>query len=180
MNRYLNILLLFITIMIVFSSCKKKYDNPYDDPALDPPPGSATPSLSDPTNFAYLHEKIFAPVCANSGCHDGTFEPDFRTISSAYNTLVYAPVITNDAAGTFTYRVEPGNSAKSLLHERLTNFIPNTSGLMPLAVDPDSDWNQKDQTYITYIKNWIDAGAKDLFGNVPSLKKKEMKLENDK
>jgi hypothetical protein len=28
-------------------------------------------------------------TCANSGCHDGTFEPDFRTLEGSYNTLLF-------------------------------------------------------------------------------------------
>ena len=121
------------------------------------------------SNFAYLYQNIFRPTCANSGCHDGTFPPDFRTIVSSYNAIVYQPVITNDAQNTFTYRVAPGNSAMSLLYERLVTFIPNTSGIMPAVVDPDSDWNTRDAEYIAAIKAWIDGGALDMFGNAPSL-----------
>ncbi|HAW72769.1 MAG TPA: hypothetical protein DCX00_02990 [Flavobacteriales bacterium] len=118
-------------------------------------------------SFAWLHDRIFQPTCANSGCHDGSFEPDYRTIGSAWNTLVWHPVISNDAAGSFSYRVVPGNSSESLLMKRLTDFIPNTSGTMPLVVDSDSDWNQYKTTYITALETWIEAGAADINGNLP-------------
>ena len=32
------------------------------------------------TGFADIHKNILEPKCANPACHDGTFEPDFRTI----------------------------------------------------------------------------------------------------
>jgi hypothetical protein len=118
-------------------------------------------------NFAWLHAKIFKPTCANSGCHDGTFEPHFNTISSSYNTLVNHPVIANDAQFSFDYRVVPGNVSASLLYERLTNEIENTSGMMPLVVDADSDWDAQRDNYLAALSAWINAGAPDMFGNVP-------------
>jgi hypothetical protein len=151
----------------VITSCKKDtYVNPYDAESLKPPVGG-TQSGPVLDGFAWLHEKIFFPTCANSGCHDGNFEPDFRTIYSAYQSLVYQPVISNDSAGSFTYRVLPGNAAKSLIHERLTVFIPNSSGMMPLVTN--KDWDANKTLYIQKIKDWINAGAKDMFGNPPSL-----------
>jgi hypothetical protein len=150
---------------ITLGQCKpKEPENPYttldytvqnDNPNLDVIPS---------TNFAWLHEKIFRPTCANSGCHDGTFEPEFRSVASAYNTLVHHPVIANNANNTFSYRVVPGDTALSLLHERLTVFIPNTSGIMPLS-DEGTDWAENGANYISKIEQWILAGAKDMYGN---------------
>jgi hypothetical protein len=157
-------------IGIVFHSCKKDDPvNPFDDPSLQPPDAVTFVETLDPNGFAYLHKYIFKPTCANSGCHDGTFEPDFRTIYSAYNTLVYQPVIQNDPSNTFSYRVQPGNADLSIIHERLLNFIPNSSGIMPLSVDPGSDWEANKATYIQNITNWIDNGAEDMYGNLPTL-----------
>ena len=162
---------LFLSLLILFSfvlaSCKKDtYVNPYDDKSLKAPEG---PSQTGPEldGFAWLHERIFQPTCANSGCHDGNFEPDFRTIYSAYQSLVYQPVISNDASHSFTYRVLPGNAAKSMIHERLTVFIPNSSGMMPLATN--KDWDANKALYIQKITDWINAGAKDMFGKAPVL-----------
>lgn len=158
-------ILIFISVIICFASCKDSDpENPYD---LLPVINQSNPDPDDlpEGNFAWLQAKIFKPTCANSGCHDGTFEPEFNTIASSYNSLVNHPVITNDEAGTFTYRVVPNNPDLSLLIERLTNFIPNTSGIMPLEVDGDSDWLDNDQVYIQKIKDWINQGAKDMYGN---------------
>ena len=156
-------------VLIVLHACKKDEPvNPFDDPALQPPEAVPFVETLDPNGFAYLHKYIFKPTCANSGCHDGTFEPDFRTIYSAYNTMVYQPVIQNDAGNTFSYRVQPGNADLSIIHERLLNFIPNSSGLMPLSVDPGSDWESKKTTYIQNITNWINNGALDMYNNSPT------------
>lgn len=159
-----------VGLSIVFHTCKKDEPvNPFDDPALQPPDEEVFVETLDPNGFAYLHKYIFKPTCSNSGCHDGTFEPDFRTVYSTYNTLVYHSVIQNDSGNTFTYRVLPGNADLSVLHERLINNIPNSSGIMPLSVDPGSDWFQKKSSYIQNFTNWINNGALDIYGNVPTI-----------
>lgn len=144
--------------------------NPYL--ADEEPPGTVVlpddgfPS-PEPGSFTWLHEKVFSPTCANAGCHDGTFEPDFRTVGSSYNSLVYHPVISNDASGSFSYRVLPFEPAGSLLLKRLIESIPNTSGMMPLEVDEGSDWAEERDNYLAAIDSWISAGAPDGAGNFP-------------
>lgn len=146
-------------------SCKKEEPkNPYLD-IVQPVP-SQNPDADDlPVGgFAWLHAKVFAPTCANSGCHDGTFEPEFRSMASAYNSLVNHPVIANDPGNTFQYRVVPGNANASFLHKRLTSFVPNTSGIMPLETN-GTDWPQNGTYYKEKIAEWINAGAPDIYGN---------------
>ncbi len=161
-------------VALLLWQCKKAENedvvttNPFDDPSLQPPDSIPDTSSLEVGSFEYLHAFIFKPTCANSGCHDGNFDPDFRTIYSSYNTMVLQTVIQNDPQMTYTYRVEPGNAEKSLLHARLTTFLPETSGIMPLTVEPESDWEDKKQEYIQYIIDWINDGAKDPFGNTPS------------
>lgn len=140
-------------------------ENPYDDMPEITVELDATAPIPE-GSFAWLHDRMFQATCANSGCHDGTFEPDFRTIGSAWNTLVNHPVISNDAAGSFTYRVVPGSVDESLLMKRLTTFIPNTSGMMPLEVDKGSDWYEWRDTYLEALTDWIANGAADINGNV--------------
>ena len=139
--------------------------NPFDDPTLQPPPEDTTDTgiVLDPTSLAGLHQTIFKPVCANSGCHDGSFEPEFRTIESSYNTLVNHDALKLDISTTITKRVVPGNPDQSMLMYRLTQFLPNSSGIMPLQVEPDSDWNEKKDEYINNIRTWILNGAPDEF-----------------
>lgn len=157
-----------LTILIGLFACKRdEVVNPYSE-IEDVATVQLPPDLLPTGNFAWLHAKIFKPTCANSGCHDGSFEPHFSTISSSYNTLVNHEVIANDALFSFEFRVVPGNVNASLLYERLTNEIENTSGMMPLVVDADSDWDDQREVYLAALSTWINAGAPDMFGNVPA------------
>lgn len=145
--------------------------NPYDPVEGDPVDTLvvevADMPTTEPGSFPWIHEKVFAPTCANAGCHDGTFEPDFRTVGSSYNTLVMHPVISNDAAGSFSHRVVPGDPPGSLLLKRLLESIPNTSGQMPLEVDESSDWPEERDNYLAAITDWIAAGAPNAAGDLP-------------
>ena len=154
-------------VAALMASCRPETPpNPYDDlPPVVDTDGLVVPPLPE-GNFAWLHQQVFAPTCANSGCHDGTFEPDFRTVGSAWNTLVNHPVIANDAAMSFNRRVVPGSVSNSFLFERLTVNIPNTSGMMPLEVDEESDYDERREEYLDAIAAWIAAGAPDINGNV--------------
>ena len=157
-------ILLYIFLIFCFS-CEEEI-NPFEfDNSSNN--NSDTTYFTDPTSFAALHNNIFSTTCANSGCHDGTFEPDFRTIESSYNSLVYQPPIKNDINNSFDYRVEPGNSLQSVLYHRLIVDIDGISGIMPL--ESEDDWDNNKDEYIQNIKDWIDQGAKDMFGNSPSL-----------
>jgi hypothetical protein len=161
-----NIAIAVVVFLLLVVGCRRdKVDNPYEE--IDYTVANDNPSSQDiPTdNFAYLHAKIFRPTCANAGCHDGTFEPEFRSVASSYNTLVNHPVIANDAQNSYDYRVVPGSVENSFLHLRLTESIPNTTGMMPPEVDPNSDWPQYRDDYIALIEDWIESGAPDMFGN---------------
>lgn len=166
-----------ILLLSVTASCQKELPpNPFDDPDIQAPDDSSNTANLGPTTIAGLHQNIFSPTCANSGCHDGTFEPDFRTIESTYNTLVFHPVIKNNPSGDFTFRVVPGNPGASVIIERLTNDIDGFSGIMPLETDPGSDWPQKKSQYIDNIRTWIENGAKDMFGDSPTTGNKEPQM----
>lgn len=137
--------------------------NPYDDiiyPVDDPP----IDTLSI-TSLTRLHQEVFDPKCNVLGCHDGTFEPDFRTPQSSYSTMVYHSIIKNNAAEEFKYRVIPNDTANSVLWERLTNccFV-NQNDRMP----QDNIGISMPQSAIDQVGNWIMAGAPDLFGNTAS------------
>ena len=175
----MRVFILFILVVFCFS-CQKDKINPYDDSSLDPPNNIDTNYFNDSESFAALQNNIFQPYCSNSGCHDGgMFPPDFRTIESSYSTLVYQPVKKNNPAETYQYRVKPGESDKSVLYARLladannsSIFDPN-SQVMPLTADIVYDptqvheWHGVKNQYIPNIKDWIDNGAKDIFGNIP-------------
>ena len=158
---------LSIALFVFLNSCKKEETpqlpaNPFEN--IDYGSTSA-PIPPDPNSLVGIHTNILQPKCAIPGCHDGNFEPDFRTPQSAFSTLVYHPVVKNNATESFKFRVVPFKSAESVFYERITNccFV-NQDDRMPqdnIGVPlPDSD--------IAAIKAWIDNGAKDIGGNVPS------------
>ena len=151
-------------VVVFFDACKKDPapKNPFDD--VDYGVNTSLDTL-DKYSITAIHRDIVFPKCAKPGCHDGHFEPDFRTVESTYSTLVYQPITKNNVAKTFKYRVLPDSSSKSVLYERLNNccFV-NTNDRMPQdnigKPLPDEDLNR--------IKTWIDNGAKDIF-NQPSI-----------
>lgn len=154
--------------MLAISSCgKEDPPNPFDQDNDDPNDTSSVITL-DPNSIEGIYKNVFYPTCANSGCHDGTFEPDFRTIESSYNTLVYHDIIKNDTTDLLDYRVQPGNSSRSMIMRRLQIDLGGNSGIMPLETEPGSDWDSLKDVYIQNIKNWIDAGAPDING-IPAM-----------
>jgi hypothetical protein len=167
MIRYSHILILAVAMtLMVHQACKKDTEfpeNPYDK--VDYGNVQPRPDTLNPASLAGLHRNVFVTKCAVPGCHDGNFEPDFRTVQSSYSTLVYAPIIKNNIAESFFYRVIPGDTAASVLYERITNccFV-NTNDRMPQdnigTALPDAD--------ISNIAKWILDGAKDINGNTPS------------
>jgi hypothetical protein len=170
----MNCLKIFTFLLLLsFMSCKKDKEvpNPFDDASVQPPPNQQSNYNPSPSTFEYLYHNIFRPSCAYSNCHDGSFEPDFRTISSSYNSLVYAPVIITPTNNPYTYRVLPGNANASLIKLRLTQVPaagPGTlgQGRMPW-IDTNYKFSPSGAANIQHIINWINNGAKDIFGNLP-------------
>ena len=157
-----------ITILLLYSSCKKTYQdgskptlaaNPYTSISY---PTNITSLAVDSNTFVGIHNYIFSTRCSRPGCHDGSFEPDFRTVASAYNSLVLQPVLKNNSAHSFVYRVKPFDAMMSWLHYRITT-TDNVLGRMPLY---DSMLSARQ---ILQITNWINSGAPDMFGNVANL-----------
>lgn len=152
-------ILLFLLVLI--AACTKETiipDNSKDpfgkDVSGENPNPTPEPSR---TSIQGLHKFIFQPRCANPTCHDGSFEPDFRTVESTWATLVYQKVIKNNSTFSFTYRVKPNDHGQSWLIERLTTDDV-ILGRMPLYATPLSE------TELGYIKTWISEGAKNSEG----------------
>lgn len=161
--------MLAMTLIALFSSCKPDIVpgpepelpfNPFD--TVDYTPGDDPGVLVDSSSFLGIHKYILSTTCAVPGCHDGSFEPDYRTVQSAYNTLVYHPVVKNNASNDFDYRVVPGDTAMSWLHERLTTD-DIILGRMPLY---DSALTASE---LRHVEEWILSGAPDVYGNNPML-----------
>jgi len=170
-----HLIILFIISLALTSCTKDLPPNPYDN-VDNQGQDSITTEQLDSSSIVGLHAILFKKTCANSGCHDGTFEPDFRTIESSYNTLVYQPIIKNDPQGSYTYRVLPFNPDKSVLINRLTVDIDGLSGIMPLVIDPSSDYPANKDRYIAFVREWIAKGAPDMFGNLPTLGNREPEM----
>lgn len=135
--------------------------NPYDE--IDYPTPPAPTDTLNPNSIVSIHRDILHPRCAVPGCHDGHFEPDFRTVQSSSSTLVYHNIVKNNADSTFTFRVIPFDTAQSVLHERLTNCcFANTNDRMP----QDNIGVPLESEFITRIENWILNGAQNMFGQV--------------
>ena len=159
------ILFLAASMLLAWQSCKKDEPlppNPYD--SVDYGGGVNPTDTIDPNSIVGLHRNIFSTRCALPACHDGSFEPDFRSIESAFNTLVYHPVIKNDADTSFTYRVLPGDTVFSVLFERITNnnFV-NLGDRMP----QDNIGVPLSDADIQAIGAWIMNGARDWNGDIP-------------
>jgi hypothetical protein len=170
-KRTLIILLFPIALtLLVIHACKKDNHTPPHNPYSDinrSDSGSSTIPL-DSLTITYVHKKVLSTRCALNGCHDGHFEPDYRTPESAFSTLVYAPIVKNslDTSKHYKYRVVPFDTTHSVMYIRITNccFV-NINDRMPqdnIGVPlPDSS--------INLVAQWIMHGARDMFGNVPRL-----------
>ncbi len=149
-----------ISLISVIFSCTKDEapENPYD--SIDRSVKIPQPIEPDPNSITGLHKNIFFPKCANPGCHDGTFEPDYRTVQSTFSTLVYQRVnkVTLDSVKLFSERVIPNDVSNSWLIERLTT---QTSEYMP------SNGLRLNIAEIEHVKNWINAGCPDYNGEIP-------------
>ena len=148
--------LLFLTIM---TGCTQNGGNPYL--TIGTPNLVQVNDTVESTSLVGLHRDIFIPSCAISGCHDGHFEPDFRSVQSTYSTLVWQPIIKNNAQDEFQYRVLPFEPEKSVLYERVNNccFV-NKDDRMP----QDQIGKALPSNEIEAIYTWIRQGAKDLAG----------------
>jgi len=149
-------------------ACKKEgssIDNPYGKPIKinRDTATSRGSSAADATSIQRLHRHLFAPTCANSGCHDGTFEPDFRTVESSFASLVNVKPIKNDQAA-FNAHVLPGNADASIIIYRMTVDLGGNSGIMPLALEPGSNYPAVKDKLLNNLKQWVNKGAPDSKG----------------
>lgn len=149
-------------MVLLYSSCSKDDEvptNPYS--TINYNIDTTTEQNPDPYSITGLHKNIFNTKCNVPGCHDGTFEPDFRSVQSAYSTLVYQKVnkVTVNGIDSFSYRVIPFDTTHSFIHERITTPTPD---YMP------SNGIRLNSTQINQINTWIMNGARDMSGNIPS------------
>jgi hypothetical protein len=160
--------LVLVLILGLMACTEDPPENPFNSDVTNGVDTIHTDTINYPNNsLVGLQNNVFSPTCANSGCHDGTFEPDFRTIESTYNTLIYHPIIKNDPLGSYKWRVVPYDADRSILMARLSFDIDGQSGIMPLE-SGDSDWDLNSERYIEDVRSWINNGAPDVLGNTYS------------
>ncbi len=119
------------------------------DATVDPDPLDIT-SNAAPGSLDDLHERIIAKRCSGQPglCHNGQFEPNLSTPALTYAYIVNRPGIEK----TDRLRVKPGDSAHSLLIDKIRNRN-GVATQMPLGAEP------LDEADIEEIEDWIDAGA---------------------
>lgn len=152
---------LALLILVVFASCKKDPvlpPNPYD--GVDYTTNIPDPYNPDPNTIVGIYNNILRVKCANPGCHDGHFEPDFRTIQSSWSTLVYHDIVKNTADSAYALRVVPGDTGASMLWRRITR------GDAALQQMPATG-QVVTATELSNIRTWIEDGARDMFGDLP-------------
>ncbi len=168
-------LLHIILLSALISSCGKDEalpDNPYDN--VDYGNNNITQDSLDTNGIISIHKDILQPRCSTPGCHDGSFEPDFRTVMSSYATLVYHPILKNSIDSLYKYRVVPYDTNSSVLQKRLNlQTFANTNDRMP----QDNIGVGLPQKDLDRISRWIENGAKDFQGNVAVMPNTEPLLQ---
>ncbi len=162
-NPIQRLLFAMLLAALAFSGCKDDDplpDNPYDD--IDYGNGNPNAYTPDPDGIAGIYENILRKKCSLPGCHDGHFEPDFRSIQSSWSTLVYHDIVKNTQDSAYSYRVLPNDTANSMFWYRLTR------GDAQLQQMPATG-QYLTATELANVRNWILNGAKDMFGNTPIL-----------
>ncbi|MBR9922733.1 MAG: hypothetical protein GYB31_18030 [Bacteroidetes bacterium] len=165
-------LILFLLLGLLVYACSESLQTdelPLPDPPDNPFDGvdysiNEVPEIEiDSNTFLGLHHYIFSKACNQPGCHDGTFEPEFRTVQSAYNSLVYHPIIKNYETDPLPWRVTPEEPENSMMWHRLTMHNPPNFEQMPSSGIPLG------QAELDRIEDWIESGAPDIYGNLPML-----------
>jgi hypothetical protein len=157
------LLFAFLLSTLAFVGCKDDDplpDNPYDD--VDYGNGNNHTYTPDPNGIVGIYENILRRKCNLPGCHDGHFEPDFRSIQSSWSTLVYHDLVKNTQDSAYQFRVLPNDTANSMLWYRLTR------GDAQLQQMPATG-QYLTASELANVRNWILNGAKDMFGNTPIL-----------
>lgn len=160
-------LIVLLALVVGLGACDREEvlpPNPYD--GIDY--GSEDPDTyqSDPNSIVGIYENILSVKCANPGCHDGHFEPDYRSIQSSWSTLVYHQIVKNTADSAYTFRVIPGDTGASMLWKRIS------TGNAQLQQMPATGQTLTPGEFDN-IRTWIENGARDMFGNLPILPNNE-------
>lgn len=162
MHKYSLFILGLLVLLVGCSKDETAPENPFDAITFDV---QSIPDSLDPNGIVSIHRDILLPTCGAPGCHDGSFEPDFRTVMSSYSTLVYHPIIKNSPDSLYTYRVVPFDTNSSVFQKRLTyRTFANINDRMP----QDNIGTGLPKEDLERISDWILGGAQDPNGNIPT------------
>ncbi len=150
------VILFLVSIIAIAFACKKNELPPVNPFAQNADSSKTNTSTFTNNPFQKIHQEIFKPKCANPGCHDGSFEPDFRTIESSYATLVNHKNIKKTLDGKFSLRAIPFNVDSSWLYYRITT-TDGQLGRMPLYSPV------LNEEHTNLIRTWIADGCKNQF-----------------
>lgn len=145
--RYIQILVPLVIIIITLFGCDADVQGPVVD-------------LENNGFERVTVAEVLVKTCATSGCHSGA-NPAGGLSTENYTKLMQGSFDRDPAKGSgFGGEVIiPYNSDKSLLFQLLKNNVT--------PIEPHQDLNINEDR-INIIKEWIDQGAKDFNGNVPS------------
>lgn len=150
-------------LLLGLSSCKVEDEDAAENPFAQEQQGGGEPAEKiDSASIEGLHQTLFRVKCANPACHDGTFEPDFRTVESTYATMLWHGTVKPDpdTVRNLRYRVVPFEPDSSWLWERLTTNDTVNLGRMP------SNGLRLPAADLANVRKWIENGARDRFGKV--------------
>ena len=153
---------LALILLLALGACSTKNESE-DNPFAGAEPTTPQPTTPfDSTSIEGLHRTVFKTKCANPSCHDGTFEPDFRTVESTFATMVWHGTVKPDpdTVRNLRLRVVPYQPDSSWLWERLVTNDTVNLGRMP------SNGTRLAAHELARIRQWIANGARDRFGRV--------------
>ncbi len=117
--------------------------------------GVVTPPAFEAT-ISWIQNNVFTPKCALAGCHTGPNPQNGLDLSmgNAFANLVNVPSFCDPQI----VRVVPGDSANSLLFQKLTNTQPAHCGEpMPKPQNPGDPWVMLPANELQAIRQWIDG-----------------------
>jgi hypothetical protein len=107
--------------------------------------GTNPTNVSTLSTFSSIRTNVFTPVCAVSGCHNGSERPNLSA------SVAYANIVNVPSTQGLDY-IEPGNPDNSYLYRKLAG-VNIVGDRMPRGRAP------LPQAAIDSIRVWIQKGA---------------------
>ncbi len=152
--KFIQLLLSFL-LLLSLTSCV--YETIVEEPQLEPPSEEAEPYFIEiEAKLSSIQDSLFSGTCQTSRCHDccwNAAELDL-TRGKSYADLVNVPSLQDSTV----LRVYPGKPDSSYLIWKLEGHAGMQGRLMPIW----SSGRLLDPRVIQVIRDWIEAGAKDV------------------